>query len=192
MSLRLGPICFVIAAPLRVHRPTEPMQSYPPPGRLCRIDQLHVDRAETEDGDHGRIALTLRHTIVMRTTGSAFYLSAWADRDCVVGQEIVSAIDPPGTGNNHADPVGCICVGCTEPARIPLHHHQVWAGLIEITIKHGHFATPRWQVTPRLERYLVVWKHECFMGIRRSGLRDAHSADIRSDSRRVTAGDRCE
>jgi hypothetical protein len=167
-------------------------RSHLPPRRCCRIDQLNVDGTDTEDGDYRRGGLTLQHPVVMWGPRSTFHVSAWPNGSCVVRQEIVSTVDPPSAKDNDASPVGCICMGCAEPARIPPHHHQIWAGLVEIAVKHCHFATSRWQATPRFERHLLVRQDERFVWIGRSGVRGTHGTDIGAASSQSTSSDRCQ
>jgi hypothetical protein len=88
-------------------------------------------------------------------------------------QRVIPAVHPPSARHRAADSIGCIRVGCAEPAGIPSHHDQVRTGLIEIAVERGHFTTVRWEVAPHVERDLVEGQHKCLGRIRSIGVCDA-------------------
>ena len=83
--------------------------------RHGRVDPLHIHRAQAEDRNHRRIALAMRDTVVVGSLSGSLDVSARSDRNAVLGQKIISAVDKPGTGHDDANPVGYIRVRCAEP-----------------------------------------------------------------------------
>src|SRR6201992_1232270 len=153
-------------SPPRCYRSSPRRDSHLAPRGLRRVRQLYVDGAIAEDGDDGGIAFVRRYPVVVRCAGGTFHVATWPDRHRILRLKLVAAVDEPRTENDHLNPVGSVGVRRAEPTRIPFHHHQIRARLIEIAIQLGHFATVRRQSAPWLEVQIRIGQDESFGGVR--------------------------
>src|ERR1700758_3833728 len=102
----------------------------PAPSWLLGIRELDVHRSNAEDGDDHRLFSLGRHAVVVPGACMAQDKSASPNRYSLHRREVLSAVDPPRSGHDHADAVSPVVVRRAEPARVPPHQHQVWAGLV--------------------------------------------------------------
>src|ERR1700722_5715765 len=152
---------------------------------------MHIDRAEAEDGNDGRLGLAGWHAVVVRGTRGALHIATRPDGYCILRLEILPAVDKPCAVNHHLDPVGRIGMWCAEPPRIPFHHHQIWTRSVEISVQHGHFAAVWRQGAPRLKNDVLIVLDECFTGVR-AGFWWRRQLEFAQVACLVTGGDRCQ
>src|SRR5271166_4013312 len=89
-------------------------------------------------GDHSRLLSIGWHAIVVPGAGMAQDIPAGRNGHGLQGCEVRAALHPPCSRNHHTDAIGSVIMRGAIPARVPLHHHKVRTGLVQVAIEHRH------------------------------------------------------
>src|SRR6266567_2171636 len=65
------------------------------PDRPARINQLELDRRNSEQRDHGRLLCVPLHAVIMRGAGNALDEAAGRNRNRMARIEVRTAVHPP-------------------------------------------------------------------------------------------------
>src|SRR6478609_9577328 len=87
--------------------------------RLGRIDEFELDRGLTENADDGGLLAAFPHAVIVRRVRDAAHEAAGGHRHSIFRLEILAGIDPPGAGDDKAQPVGDVSVRRAHKARMP-------------------------------------------------------------------------
>src|SRR5258706_11935741 len=91
------------------------------PSRLARVNQLELNRRNSEQCDHRRLLLIPLHAIVMRGASNAADEAASRNGKSITRIEVRAAVHPPRAGQNQRQPIGGVCMGSAHKAGIPFH-----------------------------------------------------------------------
>jgi hypothetical protein len=91
------------------------------PTRSPLINQLKLDRRNSEQRDHGRLGRALLHSVIMRGPGDAPDKSAGKNRNSIVRIEVGAAVNPPRSGEYEREAIGGVGMRSAHVARVPLH-----------------------------------------------------------------------
>src|SRR5438552_17336093 len=90
------------------------LESEPTPGRLARVDELQLDRRNSEERNHGRSRGALLDAVIVRRPGDAPDESAARNRDRSLRVEVRAAVHPPRTRQHQREPIGRVRMGSAE------------------------------------------------------------------------------
>ena len=94
------------------------------PSRLAWINQLELDRCNSEQGNHGRLLRIPLHAVIMRGAGNAPDEPTARNWNSIVRIEVRAAVHPPRAGQNQREPIGGVGVwGAPGLLRSP----SIWA-----------------------------------------------------------------
>ena len=91
--------------------------------------ERQVSWADTTDCDDCRLFLAADYSVVMRTSSHAVHEAAGRRTHAIIRVKISSAVDPPGTRDNDAEPIGRISVRRAHVSRMPADEDIVKAWL---------------------------------------------------------------
>src|SRR6202000_376009 len=105
------------------------------PSRSLMINQLELDRRNSEQGDHGRLGRALLHSVIMRGPGDAPDKSASGNRNCIVGIEVSPAVNPPRSGEYEREAIGGIGMRSAHVTWVPLDEQKIGPRLVQATVE---------------------------------------------------------